>query len=305
MAWRVPPLWATVVDRSPLLLASGCLGFLGVAAAAHVAGSLVAPFLYVAALVVGAVLAWRLARGTVAPCGSILYHSDADGIVVAPSRGRTVHLAWDGIVEVREGWAGGLTLATRDARVTLPGHLARHGDFGHAVLARVVPRLAAELWEQLACGRMVALRHRGYAPALACALGVGAGAILVLPGAALWLPVLVAAAIGVVVIAGRRGRGDVFLSAHGIGRRSRFVGWDGAEVREGWWTLSVRDPTSGWMARIPRSARNYHALAVVARAAAALAGETMESVVFRPAYDGDGVRIIVEGRVLAGGGQGH
>jgi len=234
------------------------------------------------------------------PFRSVMYHSDDDGLVVAPQAGRLMRLSWDSIIEIKENSLGGLALATRDDQVWLPRRIARRDSFGTAAFQRVVPRLASELWEGLTNGRMVAICPERGRIVLAVVLGLTVGVALVAPSGLLWaLATLVGGTVLFVVT--RSWTRSVFLSARGVGDRDRFIGWEAAELYEHRWSLVVRDPDSGWIARIPRRVANYHAIAVVASAAQALGGSGVETVAFRSAQDTGRIRILVEGSVPGSG----
>ena len=266
-------------------------------AAAHRAVGSSALFALGAALVLAGLLVLFLGKKS----GSwlfrpVMYHSDDDGLLVAVTAGRLMHLPWEAIVELRESPWGGLVLATREGQVWLPRRVARRGSFGMAAFQRVVPRLAGELWEGIVSGRMVAVRPERGRTALAVVLGLTVGTALVVPGGPVWSMVMLGG--GLVLLAATRSRTrGVFLSARGVGDRDRFIGWEVAELHEYRWSLVVRDPDSGWAVRIPRSVPNYHAVALVACAAQSLSGSGVESVAFRSAQDSRRIRIVVEGSI--------
>jgi len=257
-------------------------------------------FLAIAGLPLAAVLVAWMRPGFARPFRGVMYHSDDDGLVVAPQAGQVMRLSWDAIVELRESPWGGLVLATRESQVLLPRRIARRDSFGTAAFQRVVPRLAGDLWEGLANGRMVSICPERGRPVLTVVLGLAVGAGLVLPGGVLWgLATLVG---GLVLFMATRSRTrGVFLSARGVGDRDRFIGWDAAELHEHRWSLVVRDPDSGWVVRIPRRVANYQAISVVASAAQALSGSGVEAVAFRSAQDSGRIRILVEGNLPEGG----
>jgi hypothetical protein len=292
-------LWDTVIDRTPVALGAGC-------AALAVAGMLVdwagvpgAPGLYLAAMCAALALGRSLANVSFRPTGSVVYHSDADGLIVASRTGDVRRLSWDDVIEMQEGWLGGLVLLTRDARIRLPRRVARREAFGLAAFEHLVPRLAGELWEGLVNGRMVAIGPPRQTAVAVLAIGLVVGAALLVPSGYAWWLTFAAGALVVAAILYPRRR-TVFLSARGIGDRDRFIAWEGAELAESRWTLAIRDPDTGWVARISRRVANYHAIAVVARTAQALSGSDVDSVAFRSSHDDGGVRIVVEGTRTGG-----
>ncbi len=288
------PLWDTVVDRSPSTLAAGCAGLGAVGLWIDWVGGVGAPALYVGALVLAAVLARALTTVSLRPSWGVVYHSDDDGLLVAPEAGRLVRLPWPAVIEMRENLWGSVNLVTRETRVRLPRRIARRDGFGLAAFERIVPRLASELWEGLANGRMVVVTGERHAAVVVLVLGLALAAAVMLPASLAWGAGLLATGIAVLAVVRTRAR-SVFMSARGIGDRDRFIDWEGAELSEGRWWLVVRDPDTGWVARIPRSAVNYHAIAVVARTAQALSGSGVDTVAFRSSHDAGGVRIVVEG----------
>jgi hypothetical protein len=290
------PLWDTAIDRSPPLLAAGAVGLGAAGAAVHCSGGTAAPVLFTAAVALAVMLARHLTRVACRPVWIAVYHSDDDGLVVAPRRGRASHLTWEAIIEMRESAWGELVIVTPETWVRLPRRVARRDAFGMAAFERVVPRLAGELWDGLANGHMVAICPDRRGAVLALVLGLAVGAGLVLPAGVAWGSAILAGGLVLFAATRTRTRG-VWLSATGIGDRDRFIGWDGAELSENRWSLIVRDPVSGWVTRIPRSVANYHAIAVVACAAQALGGSEVTSVAFRSATDSRGIRIVVEGSV--------
>jgi hypothetical protein len=298
-----PPLWDTFVDRTAPMLAAACLGLGSAGLCLDWLGGAGAPSLYACALALAFVLVRRVSGTSVRPSLATVYHSDEDGLLVAPKAGRMIRLPWVGIIEMCEGPLGTVTLVTRDAKVCLPRRVARREAFGMAAFERIVPRLAGELWDGLANGRMVVVAGGGHSSLIALTFGLAVGAAIIMPTNPAWCLALVAVVLAAALLVRWRGR-SVFMSSRGIGDRERFIAWDGAELDEGRWTLAVRDPSTGWVARIPRSAVNYHAIAVVARTAQALTGSGVESVAFRSAHDSGGVRIVVEGS-RPGGGQPH
>jgi hypothetical protein len=288
------PLWDTVVDRSPSVLAAAGVGLGAAAVWIDWAGGAGAPPLYAGALVLAALLARALTTVTLRPSWGVVYHSDDDGLLVAPVSGRVVRLPWPAVIEMRENFWGSVSLVTREASVRLPRRIARRDGFGLAAFERVVPRLAGELWEGLANGRMVVVTGERYRAVVVLVLCLALAASVMLPASLVWGAGLLATGIVVLAVVRTRTR-SVFMSARGIGDRDQFIGWESAELSEGRWWLVVRDADAGWVARIPRSAVNYHAIAVVARTAQALSGSGVDSVAFRSAHDGRGVRIVVEG----------
>jgi hypothetical protein len=303
MPESVRPLWDTIVDRSAPILAAATIVLFAATLMAAGIGNPQSPLFYGSAAVVIALAARRITRPWVRPFQPVMYHSDDDGVLVWSRRGVLTRLEWDAIVEVRESLGGDMMLTTRDNRIWLPRHVARRDAFGMAVFERVVPRLAGEMWDGLVGGRMLAIspERQRIAVTLVLALAVGAG--VVAPGGLEWA--LLTLGLGLVVLVALRSRmRGVFLSVRGVGDRDRFIAWEAAELQEHRWALVVRDPTSGWVARIPRTALNYHAIAVVACAAQVLSGSGVESVAFRTANDSGRVRIVVEGN-LPGGTEYH
>jgi len=292
-------LWDTAVDRIPPLLATVVATSAVVGIALHMTGTTTAPLFLTAAVLAAVSLFRRLTPVRLTPSWGIVYHSDDDGLLVACGSSRVLRLQWDAITEMREGALGSLMLVSRDARVRLPRRIARRTAFGMAAFERIVPRLASDLWDGLTNGRMVVVGPKRQTTAVIVALGLAIGAALTVPSPLAYLLAIAAAAL-VVLAATQPGRRPVFISARGIGDRDRFIAWNGAELAESRFTLIVRDPETGWVARIPRTATNYHAIAVVARTAQALSGAEVESVAFRSTHDGDSVRIVVEG-TRAGG----
>ena len=294
MVERGRVLWDTAVDRIPPVLAAVAASSAAVGLLLHVTDASAAPLFLAAAALAAVSLFRRLTPVRLTPSWGIVYHSDDDGLLVACGSGRVLRLQWDAITEMREGTLGSLVLVSRDARVRLPRRIARRAAFGMAAFERIVPRLASDLWDGLTNGRMVVVGPRRQTTAVVCALGLAIGAALAVPGMLAY--VLAAGAVTLVVLAViQPGRRPVFISARGIGDRDRFIAWNGAELAESRFTLAIRDPETGWVARIPRTAANYHAIAVVARTAQALSGAEVESVAFRSTHDGDNVRIVVEG----------
>jgi hypothetical protein len=287
-------LWDTVTDRAPGILAVIGAGAAAAGAALHWAGVDGSLFFYGGAVLAAVLCIGSLAPVSLRPSWGIVYHSDDDGLLIASGANAVVRVPWDAVTEMREGALGSLLLTSRDAHVRLPRRIARRDTFGLAAFERIVPRLAGDLWEGLMNGRMVVVGPRRQTTAVVVALGAAVGAALVMPSALGWYLALVA--VGLVVLAATYpGRRPVFMSARGIGDRDRFIAWNGSELIEGRWLLVVRDPETGWVARIPRTAANYHAIAVVARTAQALSGSDVETVAFRSTHDGEGVRIVVEG----------
>jgi hypothetical protein len=297
------PLWDTVVDRFPSVI--GAAG-LGLGAAAVMA---IWPLERLVALLLGIGLASvavlvRCALPPVArPLGTLTYHSDDDGVLIASAAGRLQRMSWDTICEVRENTWGAMILTTDTGELRIPRRVARREAFGMAVFERVVPRLASDLWDGLVSGRMVTVcseRHRfGVLAVLTLAIGAG----LAIQGGAGWVLSALAGGLFLLVVTKLRARG-VFLSSRGLGDRDRFIAWETAELEENRWSLVVRDTATGWITRIPRTVVNYHAIAVVAAAAQVLSGSGVESVAFRTATDSGRVRIVVEGN-LPGGAQYH
>lgn len=233
------------------------------------------------------------------PLRPLTYHSDDDGVLIASDAGRLERIAWDNIAEVRESSLGTLILTTGASEARLPRRVARRDAFGMAVFERVIPRLAGELWDGLVKGRMVTVCQERQRIGLLIVLGLAVGAGLVVAGWLGWGLVVCGAALFVVVLTRLRTRG-VFLSSRGVGDRDRFIAWETAEIEEHRWSLVVRDSATGWIARIPRTAVNYHAIAVVAAAAQVLSGSGVESVAFRTASDSGRIRIVVEGNLPSG-----
>jgi hypothetical protein len=294
MAERGRVLWDTAVDRIPPVLAAVAAACAAVGLTLHLIGASSARLFLAAALLAGVSLFRRLTPVRLIPSRGIVYHSDEDGLLVACGGARVLRLQWDAITEMREGALGSLILVSRDVRVRLPRRIARRAAFGMAAFERIVPRLASDLWDGLTNGRMVVVGPKRQSAAVAVALGLAVGAALTMPSVLGY--VLAGAAVTLVVLAAvQPGRRPVFISARGIGDRDRFIAWNGAELAESRFTLAVRDPETGWVARIPRTAANYHAIAVVARTAQALSGAEVESVAFRSTHDGENVRIVVEG----------
>lgn len=289
------PLWETVVDRSPrtLALCTTGLGFAGMAFDWR-GGSGAALVCYLACLALAAMVVRNLTNVSFRPSWTVVYHSDDEGLLVAPRKGPALRLPWGTIVEMREGPLGALHLVSRDAQVRLPRRVAQREAFGMAAFERVVPRLASDLWEGIMNGRVVAVAPARPTTVVALVLGLAVGAAIMMPSWLAWGLGLVALGM-VLFVATQPRRKGVFLSARGVGDRDQFIAWEGAELSEGRWTLVVRDPDTGWVARVPRTAVNYHAVAVVARTAQALSGCGVESVAFRSAHDSGGVRIVVEG----------
>jgi len=287
-------LWDTAVDRIPPLLAAVAAASAAVGLGLHLTGAAAARLFLAAAVLAAVSLFRRLTPVRLTPSWGIVYHSDDDGLLVACGSGRVLRLQWDAITEMREGALGSLVLVSRDARVRLPRRIARRAAFGMAAFERIVPRLASDLWDGLTNGRMVVVGPTRQTAAVAVALALAVGAALAMPSLLGYALALTAVTL-VVLAAVQPGRRPVFISARGIGDRDRFIAWNGAELAESRFTLVVRDPETGWVARIPRTAANYHAIAVVARTAQALSGAEVESVAFRSTHDGESVRIVVEG----------
>ena len=168
-------LWETVEARSARLLVAGVLTSAVGAAAVLWLGGFTRLFFAIAALELAAVLVAWIRPGSTRLFRGIMYHSDDDGLVVAPQEGPLKSLPWDAIVELREGPWGGLVLATRESQVFLPSRIARRDSFGTAAFQRVVPRLAGDLWEGLANGRMVAICPERGRPVLTVVLGLAIG----------------------------------------------------------------------------------------------------------------------------------
>lgn len=288
-------LWDTCVDRTPRILGlcAGLLACSGMALGWGGAGA-AALACYVASLGLGAFAVRNLTNVSIRPSWAVVYHSDDDGLLVAPLNGPAVRLPWGAIIEMREGPLGALHLVTRDNQVRLPRRIARREAFGMAAFEQVVPRLAGDLWESLMNGRVVAVAPSRQTTVVTLVLGLAVGAAIMTPAWLAWCLGLLALG-AVLFVATQPRRKGVFLSARGVGDRDQFIAWEGAELCEGRWTLVVRDPDTGWAARVPRTAVNYHAVAVVARTAQALSGSGVESVAFRSSHDGGGVRIVVEG----------
>ena len=294
MARPGTPLWDTVVDRSPAALAAGCAVLCVTGLWMDAVDGVAARSFYVGALCAGVMLVRALTSVSMRPSWGVVYHSDDDGLLVAPQGGRIVRLPWHAVIEMRENAWGSVCLTTRENRVWLPRRIARRDGFGLAAFERVVPRLASELWEGLANGRMAVVGAERHVAVVLLVLTLAVASAVAIPASLAWCVGLLAGAIAILLVLRTRNR-SVFMSARGIGDRDRFIAWEGAELSEGRWWLVVRDPDTGWAARIPRSAANYHAIAVVARTAQALSGSGVDSVAFRSAHDDGGVRIVVEG----------
>jgi hypothetical protein len=297
------PLWDTVVDRFPSVIGAAGL-VLGAAAAVAIW-----PLDRLASLLFGFGLASvavvvRCAIPPVArPLAALTYHSDDDGVLIASAAGRLQRMSWDTISEVRESTWGAMTLTTDTGELRLPRRIARRDAFGMAVFERVVPRLASELWDGMVSGRMVTVCRERHRIDVLGVLTLAIGAGLTIQGGFGWALSVLAAGSFLLVVMKLRARG-VFLSSRGLGDRDRFIAWETAELEESRWSLVVRDTATGWVARIPRTVVNYHAIAVVAAAAQVLSGSGVESVAFRTASDSGRIRIVVEGN-LPGGAQYH
>jgi hypothetical protein len=294
MAERGRVLWDTAVDRVPTVLVAVVVASAAAGLVLHFTDAPAAPLFLAVAVLATVWLFRRLTPTRLMPSWGIVYHSDDDGLLVACGSTRVLRLQWDAITEMREETLGSLILVSRDARVRLPRRIARRTSFGMAAFERIVPRLASDLWDGLTSGRMVVVGPRRQTAWVVAGLGLATASALAAPSA-LAYALAVPAAVLVVLAVVQPGRRPVFISARGIGDRDRFIAWSGAELAESRFTLRVRDPETGWAARIPRTAANYHAIAVVARTAQALSGAEIESVAFRSTHDGESVRIVVEG----------
>jgi hypothetical protein len=293
-------LWETVVDRVPRIgLAAG----FGLSAVVVVAAAW--PLDIIAVLVVGAVLSVlavvlrRASPVRIRLPRPLTYHSDDDGVLVASDAGRLQRASWDAVCEVRETTLGAMILTTGASCIRFPRRVARRDAFGMAVFERVIPRLAGELWDALVKGRMVTVCQERQRIGVLVVLALAVGAGLMIAGGLGWALAAIGVGLFLVVWTRLRARG-VFLSSRGVGDRDRFIAWETAEIEEHRWSLIVRDTATGWIARIPRTAVNYHAIAVVAAAAQVLSGSGVESVAFRTASDSGRIRIVVEGSLPSG-----
>jgi len=227
-------LWLTVPGAS----AGAALGWLAWVGGAALAAPLLVDRLGAAGAVLVIVAAgWVLARHAPAPVEWLRrYHLDDAEVTAIGPGARVRRLPWSSVETLTQErrWlrveGGGMT-------VTLPLHaILRGGAFG-AVLARVVPEQAGEMWALLEEGEELRLAPRadpaaralalwGYLPALpACVAGAGGAGLAVAVG----LAVAERAAARLLAWAGR-----VTLDRSGVTFRRRgraiFLPWPRAEV---------------------------------------------------------------------------
>lgn len=278
------PLWLTVPGASRWVP----LAWLSTLVLAALAGPLAVDHLGVAGAVLCVLGAgWLAARRAGAPAAWLrCYHLDDTEVTEMGPGPRVRRLAWSAVETVVQEPAA---LALRGAGTVLRVPvvpLLEHGVWG-AVLARVVPEIADDLWVLLEEGELVplvpeaapstrALAWWAYAPAVvAVAAGGGAPALVLAAG--------LAAAER--VLAGLRARlGTITLQRTGItlrrGLRTHFVAWAEAGVTCGSHGTTVT-ADGARVGRVTAALPNYWAAAPVIELRAHLGAESGASVHFR------------------------
>jgi hypothetical protein len=296
-----PPVERTLWLTIPGARAGVPVGWLASMTVAAMAAPAVVGWLGSAgAVIVMLAVGWLVARRVPSPLEWLRrYHLD-DTEVTAMGPGSTVR---------RLPWCRVHTFTQERRRLTLVGDgtaisvpllpVVRAGAWG-AVLARVVPELADELWALLEDGEPVrlappldppttALLWWAYAPALLAGT-VGAGAT----GAA--IAIVLAAAERVVALLRVRA-GAVTIHRAGVALRTWvrgvFASWPRAEVVHGPHGLVV-GVTQGASGRVPTALPNFWAAAAVIQMKAQLGLRANATVHFRVRVGEDGFAVVGE-----------
>jgi hypothetical protein len=276
-------LWLTVRGASPVVP----LLWLAVTAAAFAAPALAAAFGPVGAVVPFLALGWALARRLPVPAeGHRRYHLDDVEVTAIGPRRAVRRVRWSAVESVTQE-RGSLTLAGAGTTLALPLAAIVRAGVWPAVLARIVPGLAEEMWTLLDEGEEVrlgapvdpplrALAWWAYAPAAIATAGTGDPAVLALAAG-------LAVAERAVALARARAR-RVRVHRAGLALRRRlwgfFVPWPRADVVRGAGGLLVTDADGG-SAAISAGVRNFWAAAPVIELRAHLGPSPAATVTFR------------------------
>ena len=291
-----PALWVTMRGASTTLVAR----WLAWTAAAVVVAALGRAWWGPGGIVVGILTGgWFLARRLPSPTGALRrYHVD-DAEVVALGPGRRIgRITWTQVERAtQERHALVLTGAGRTVALPLAA-LLETGAWA-AVLARVVPNLATELWERLEAGTVRLVPHVdpptpslvwwAYVPAvLACAVSPGPTGMLVALGLAVgeragaWLVGRWRACVlqpGGIEVRGRQGR--------------LFVPWAHALVTAADDGLGVSVPGHD-PGIVPTAAPSFWAAAAVIELRAQLGPNYATDVNFRVRFEDGGIAVVGE-----------
>jgi hypothetical protein len=290
------PLWVTLRGAPVRLLGSWLVWMLGAVVAASAGGGVFGPGGLVVGILTGG---WWLARRRASPLDWLRrYHLDDTEVMALGPWRRVQRITWAQVEHVTQE-RHALVLAGAGRRVGLPlGPLLATSAWG-PVLARVVPTLAAEIWERLEAGPVRLVPHAdppttsllwwGYVPAaLACAVTHEPPALVVAVGLALGER-LGAWAIG-------RTRACVLQPA-GIdvrGRRGRiFVPWAHALVTPATDGLGVSVPGND-PGFVPTAAPSFWAAAAVIELRAQLGPNYAADVSFRVRFENGGIAVVGE-----------
>jgi hypothetical protein len=290
------PLWVTLRGAQGRLLALWLGWTLAAIAVATAVGGVFGPGGLVVGILTGG---WWLARRRSSPLDWMRrYHLD-DTEVIALGPWRRVHrITWAQVERVTQE-RHALVLAGGGRRVALPLRPLLETAAWGPVLARVVPTLAAEIWERLEAGAVRLVPHAdppaasllwwAYVPAaLACAVTRDPAAFVVAVGLA------VGERIGASVIG--RARACVLQPA-GIdvrGRRGRiFVPWAHALVTPATDGLGVSVPGND-PGFVPTAATSFWAAAAVIELRAQLGPNYAADVSFRVRFENGGIAVVGE-----------
>jgi len=291
-----PPLWVTLRGASPRLLTQWFLWTLGAVAAASFVGGALGPAGAVVGILTGG---WFLARRLSTPLDWLRrYHlDDVEVIALGPWR-RVQRITWAQVEHVTQE-RHALVLAGCGRAVPLPLRALLSSAAWGPVLARVVPTLAADIWERLEAGAVRLVPHAdppiasllwwAYVPAtlavaatqdpaaLVIALGLGVGERL---GA--WLMCHARTCVlqpGGIDVRGRRGR--------------VFVPWAHALVTPAVDGLGISVPghDPGF---VSTSAPSFWAAAAVIELRAQLGPNYAADVHFRVRFENGGIAVVGE-----------
>lgn len=293
-ARRERPLWLTIRGASPWV-AVGWLAFLAAAAAA---GVLAAGRLGAAGPVVAvAALGWALARALPSPLACLCrYHlDDVEVTAWAPRRG-VRRLPWRRVRIVAQDHHA-LCLRGPGFAAALPLGALFTDDVWFAVLERVVPELAGDLWTQLEHGvvplrpeiepRTRALVWWAYAPAAVAGLVAGT------PGLAVLLALAGAERAAALALRACR---TVTLHPGGIAfreGRGLFVPWERLRVSPTPRGLRI-EHDGGGAGLIPLRLPNFWAAAAVIQLRAQVGPDCPAEVHFRLRLAGGGLAVVGE-----------
>jgi hypothetical protein len=290
------PLWVTLRGAPARLLGS----WLAWTVAAVVAATAVGGMFGTGGLVVGILTGgWWLARRHSSPLDWMRrYHlDDTEVIALGPWR-RVQRITWAQVEHVTQE-RHALVLAGAGRHVALPLRPLLATSAWGPVLARVVPTLAAEIWERLEAGAVRLVPHAdppaaslvwwAYVPAaLACAVTHDPAALVLAVGLAIGERIA-AWAIG-------RARACVLQPA-GIDVRGRhgriFVPWAHALVTPATDGLGVSVPGND-PGIVPTAAPSFWAAAAVIELRAQLGPNYAADVSFRVRFENGGIAVVGE-----------